>query len=209
MGIPKFIEKACWNIEAKPEEGKYPLKTGLLDPHVGNLMVQSMLEDRFKLKVHQETRILPGYELRIAKGGLKLAPPKDQSMPFPPEGGSISETKDPAKPGGVGVMPGFIGVRNIPLSAYATRILSSTLSLNGEKSRFYVVDKTGLEGNYDIRLKWTQGSGPSIASQNQAAGDDEITIFDALQEQLGLRLVPANVSIPVIVIDDAQMPMAN
>jgi uncharacterized protein (TIGR03435 family) len=79
MGMPKFIKKAAWNIETKPEEGKYPLKSGLLDPHVGNLMIQSMLEDRFKLKAHQETRILPGSELEIAKGGPKINLSQDQS----------------------------------------------------------------------------------------------------------------------------------
>ncbi len=209
VGGPSFIHEALWDIEAKPEEGRYPLKNNRLDPELGNLLVQSMLEDRFKLKVHHETRILPGYEMRIAKGGLKLTPPKDQVMPFPPLGGSISRTKDPSKPGGVGVMQGFVGVSNMSLSAYAARVLSATLSSSGEKNRFYVVDKTGLEGSYDIRLTWTQGGGPSIAAQNQIADDNEITIFDAIQEQLGLKLVPANVSVPVMVIDDAQMPTTN
>jgi uncharacterized protein (TIGR03435 family) len=213
VDVPKLIDEASWDIEARPEEGKYPLKNNILDPDLAKLMVQSMLEDRFKLRVHQETRILPGYELRIAKGGLKLTPPKDRDPKAPPPkptpGVSISRTKDPAMPGGVAVMPGSIWVANMPLSAYAARVLTSTLSLSGEKNRFYVVDKTGLEGNYDIQLTWKQGGGPWISSQNQAAVDDEISIFDALQDQLGLKLVPANVTVPVIVVDDAQIPVTN
>jgi uncharacterized protein (TIGR03435 family) len=206
IGGPKFIDEDPWDIEAAPEEGKYPLKNGLLDPDLAKLMVQSMLEDRFKLKVHQETRILPGYELVLAKGGPALAPPKDYTASPLLVGGSLSRTKDPTKHAPAIVTTAGLWVPNITLQRFAE---SLSFFFMGEK-RINVVDKTGLEGPFDIQLTWTpRKGGASIASHNQASGDTETTIFDAIQEQLGLKLVPAKVTVPVLVVDDAQMPATN
>jgi bla regulator protein blaR1 len=208
-GVPGFLKDIDWDIEATPEEGKYPLKNGLLNPELGRLMVQSMLEDRFSLKLHQETKILPGYELIVAKGGSKLAPPEDLKFPPAPGGGFLRRTKDPQRKGPGLIMPGYRFVPNTSLKDFAIS-LSLTLSYEGEVKRFHVVDKTGLEGFYDIELKWTPNrEGASVASQNKAAADPEITIFDAIQEQLGLKLMPAKVTVPVLVVDDAQMPNTN
>lgn len=213
VGGPKLIDGATWDIEARPEEGKYTLKNGILDPDLGKRMVQSMLEDRFKLKLHRETRILPGYELVIAKGGPKLTPPKDyplNTLPPPSAGGFLSRTKDdPTKPGGAGMMPGFLAFRNTSIPRFAIN-LSTRLLIEGEKNRIHIVDKTGMEGSYDIQLTWTPNrGGPSIASQHHAASDSETTIYDAIQEQLGLRLAPARLPVPVLVVDEAQMPATN
>jgi bla regulator protein blaR1 len=221
VGGDKWIDDVPWNIEAKLEDDKYPLKNNLLDPDVGSLMVQSMLEDRFKLKMHQETRILPGYELIIGKGGPKLTQPKSQTTPppagrgVPPPpptrpGGSLSRTTDSGTPISFGTMPGFFSVKNISLSVFATYFLPSMLSSEGGKNRIHVVDKTGLAGSYDIVLVWTPAAGnTSVASQNRADVDPETTIFDAMQEQLGLKLTSAKVTVPVLVVDDAQMPATN
>ena len=198
-GIPDIFEKAYWDIEAKPEEGKYPLKNGILDPQLGSLMVQSMLEDHFKLKVHRETRIMKGYELVIARGGHKLTP-----------------VKNPEKPKAA-VMSGHLRLSSMPVYALASGLSMMLNFFEGEKERFHVVDKTGLEGSYNIDLRWTPNRGAaSIASQNQASDfseitidDPEITIFDAIEDQLGLKLVPAKVPTPVIVVDSVQMPTSN
>ena len=209
VGGPKFIDEDPWDIEARPEEGKYLLKNGLLDPDLGKQMVQSMLEDRFKLKVHHEIRILPGYELTIAKGGPNLVPPKDYTT-APHGAGFLSRTKDPSKhgPGIVIEGGGYLWVPNTSLPDFA-KGLAAMMFFNGEK-RCHIIDKTGLEGSFDIQLTWTPSrGGTSIASQNQNPGDPETTIFDAIQEQLGLKLVPAQVTVPVIVVDDAQAPKTN
>jgi uncharacterized protein (TIGR03435 family) len=209
IGGPKFIDEDPWDIEAMPEEGKYLLKNELLDPDSAKLMVQSMLEERFKLKVHQETRILPGYELVIAKGGPNLIPPKDYTLPPLPGSGSFSRTKDPTKHSPGAFTSGSLWMPNISLECFAVN-LSTMFYFYEEKKRIYVVDKTGLEGTFDIRLTWIpRNGGPSIASQNHAVGDSEITIFDAIQEQLGLKLVPAKATVPVLVVDDAQRPKIN
>jgi uncharacterized protein (TIGR03435 family) len=209
IGGPKFIDEDLWDIEARSEEGKYPLKNGLLDPDLAKLMVQSMLEDRFKLKVHRETRMLAGYEMVIAKGGPNITPPKDNTL-APPllVGGSLSRTKDPTKHGPAMATTGGLWWPNTTLPRFAES-LSTRFVFEGEK-RTHVVDKTGLEGPFDIQLTWTpRKGGASIASQKQAVGDTEITIFDAMQEQLGLKLAPTKVTVPVLFVDDAQMPAMN
>ena len=62
-------------------------------------------------------------------------------------------------------------------------------------------NRTGLEGTYDFTLKWT--------SDEDAAGDSGPSLFTAVQEQPGLRLVPAKVPVEVIVIDHVERPSAN
>src|SRR5690349_686839 len=72
---PNWITTDRWNIEAKAEEGSMPPPTAARDPTVPGpleFMVQSLLEDRFQLKLHRETKELPVYELLAAKGGPKM-----------------------------------------------------------------------------------------------------------------------------------------
>jgi uncharacterized protein (TIGR03435 family) len=193
IGVPKSLENIKWDIEAKPEEGKYPLKKGILDRHLGNLMVQSMLEDRFKLKVHQETRMWPGYEMVIEKGGprIKLSP-------------------DQTKQGGVGVSPDYLEQHSMPLSNLAATLSRILKLFEGEEKRFHVVDKTGLKGFYDIQLRWSPNKRWALnASAKQSTEDSEITIFNAIQDQLGLKLVPADLPTQVVVVDEVQMPGTN
>jgi uncharacterized protein (TIGR03435 family) len=196
LGMPDSFEKIFWDIEARPEEGKYALKDGLLERHLGNLMIQSMLEDRFKLKTHLETRIMPGYELTIAKGGPKLKKPEIVQAILKAGNGkggrAIFENGD-----------GAIGVYNAGVSGLAYA-LEMTLHRT-------VVDKTGIEGNYDMKIAWTPEKGrSSVAGSGQTTSvDPEITIFEAIQEQLGLKLTPAKVPTQFLVVDDVQMPKIN
>jgi uncharacterized protein (TIGR03435 family) len=193
IGVPKSLENIKWDIEARPEEGKYPLIKGILDRHLGNLMVQSMLEDRFKLKVHQETRIWPGYEMVIEKSGprIKLSP-------------------DQTKEGCGGVSPDYLEQHSMPLSNLAATLSRILKLFEGEEKRFHVVDKTGLKGFYDIQLRWSPNKRWALnASAKQSTEDSEVTIFDAIKDQLGLKLVPADIPAPVVVVNEVQMPVTN
>src|SRR5207253_9041817 len=90
-GGPSWAGTDRWNIEAKAEAGSIPPLTGPPDPTVIPplmLMVQSLIEDRFQLKMHRETKELPVYELVVAKGGPKIKPSEDQSPFRPPERGA-------------------------------------------------------------------------------------------------------------------------
>ncbi len=192
VGIPGSFEKIFWDIQAKPEEGKYSLKNGILDPHVGRLMIQSMLEDRFKLKVHRETRILPGYELVTAKGGPRLTSAKNQ------------EKRSPAM-----FMPGSLKLPSVSLTKFASSLTTILHLWEGDKNRFHVEDKTGLDGLYEIHLRWTPDLSKAPGFPKEEADQSGITFFEAIQDQLGLKLVPAKVPVPVVIIDEVQMPTTN
>ncbi len=138
-------------------------------------MVQGMLAERFGMKLHEETRTLPAYDLEVAKGGAKL--------PL---------SKDPGKNIGTG-RNHFNG------SGLTTALIAQQLS---EISGRVVIDKTGLTDRYDVKLEWT----PDDAT----AGDNSApSFFTAVQEQLGLKLVPAREPVQVIVIDGIEQASAN
>jgi uncharacterized protein (TIGR03435 family) len=147
------------------------------------LMLQTLLADRFNLKFHREVRELPVYAMVIGKGGPKFkeSPPE---KPFKSYGG--------------------VSGRNqyIELSQATMELL--TERLGGEGIDRPVIDKTGLTGKYDIRLEAT----PEFRINNNPQPDD-LRIFDAIQQQLGLKLEPQKANIDVLVVDHMDKPSAN
>jgi uncharacterized protein (TIGR03435 family) len=169
-------------------------------------MMQALLEDRFKLRIHRATKVLPVYELRIAKAGVKLQPAKggnclivDSDHPPPP-------LPEPGQP-----MPAICGGFHERYMYSATmQRLSSELSFRADRD---VVDKTGLAGTFDLDF----GSSPDLVSPIPEEGfpglrhpQDRVSAFyiDALS-RLGLKLVPANGPTTVIVIDHIERPSEN
>jgi uncharacterized protein (TIGR03435 family) len=117
------------------------------------LMVQSMLEDRFQLKVHREMRDLPVYNLVVAKGGLKMKSSADQTAPDPRKGfidftSLAAEAAAPLPRGAMRVAKGpgisVLTANSIPISALVNNLL-------GQSDRI-VVDKTGVKELVDIDL---------------------------------------------------------
>jgi uncharacterized protein (TIGR03435 family) len=140
------------------------------------LMEQALLADRFKLKVHFETREMPVYALVIAKGGAKLAE---------------------AKPGEVARLTGTgDGESNVLVGQALTMNALARSPLLRPEGRM-VLDKTGLTGAYDFTLKSSNGAaeGPSL--------------FTAMEEQLGLKLVSEKAPLEVIVVDQIERPGEN
>jgi uncharacterized protein (TIGR03435 family) len=107
------------------------------------------------------------------------------------------------------IMPGELLDPSAPLSNFAGVLSTQFKFWEGDQKRILVVDKTGLEGLYNIHLRWTPDLSKTPGFPKEEADQSGITIFEAIQDQLGLKLVPADVSVPVIVIDDAQMPTTN
>jgi uncharacterized protein (TIGR03435 family) len=140
-------------------------------------MLQVALADRFKLRVHNEARDGPIYELVIAKGGFKL-----KEAPASKHSRGYSWGRD------------HVEVRTGPIGSLVF-VLSDLLSRN-------VVDKTGLSGNYDIDLNWTP-------DDQQGTPDAGPTLFTALEEQLGLKLVPAKGPVDTFVVDHVERPTEN
>jgi uncharacterized protein (TIGR03435 family) len=182
-----------------------------------HLLMQALLEDRFKLKVHHETRELPVYELTTAKNGAKLPPPKDGSCVSPDPNAPPS----PPLPGQAGpcgrvmMMLSSSGARLKGGKATITDLIR-TLSYLMDRT---VVDKTGLTGTFDVELLFTPDETlaglptpppPMPGGASNAPGPDLYgNIFAAIQEQLGLKLQSAKGPVDVLVIDSAERPSEN
>jgi bla regulator protein BlaR1 len=143
------------------------------------LMLRSLLTDRFKLRVHQETKEFPAWNLVVDKNGPILVP-----------------LKDGEKSGCTRTNSNSCGTRT---TAQLANNLHYTLGAP-------VFDKTGIEGNFDILVLFDVFS---IRGQTPPPGYEQPSLYTALPQQLGLRLEQQKTSIPVIVVDSIQRPSEN
>ena len=161
----------------------------MLDPNpdvlrkLSNKQRQSMLlpflEERFHLRAHTETRVLPVYDMVTTKDGPKFKPSPDAAKPSP--GWSSGNGKFNAH-----------DLSMTDMASELTDLVHRT-----------VIDKTGLTGNYDLTLKWSEDVGSNSTT------DTGPSIFTALQEQLGLKLKPAKGPVETLVVDHVAMPSEN
>jgi uncharacterized protein (TIGR03435 family) len=193
-GGPGWVDSMGFDVEAKVgAEDVEAFKK--LTIRQRNSLLQSLLVDRFHLKVHHETKILPMYDLLVAKGGSRLK----ANATVPP---SPDAAKDPeaAKPRGMMTMgPGMLKGQGVPMASI-TNQLSYALQAT-------VTDKTGLTGDFDFELKWTpDDAGPANAD---TSSEPHVSIFTAVQEQLGLKLQPSKGPADTLVIDHAEQATEN
>ncbi len=160
------------------------------------LMLQALLEDRFKLKVHRETRELPAYRLVLAKAGLKLKP-EAAAFDFKVEGRSVPLREGSCLP--------LLSRDGVHLGCKGGTIAQLASILRADL-RSPVVDETGLTGQYDFELVYQ----PPNAS-TQTLPDDLIPappIPEAIQS-LGLRLEKGKAPVEVLVVDHVEKPGEN
>lgn len=162
------------------------------------LMVQSLLADRFNLKVSTASKELPVLALVAAKDGLKLTQASAPSGTPVLYGGSR----------------GDLNARAVTMKFFADFFLSGREDL-GDR---VVIDATGLRGSFDFTLKWSRDEAnpalPSSASQSGGAASapkdsSEPSLSTALREQLGLKLEPRKAVVEVLVIDHIERPSPN
>jgi len=185
LGGPKWLDSARFDIDARMETiAADELKTLSNDQREAEMraMFQQLLADRFKLAVHWETRDLPVYALVAAKKGPKLQETKNPGDTWTSSGGG-----------------NFSGT-SLTLNEFAEAL---TQGLSRELGRV-VIDKTGIQGRYDLALKWT----PDIDADGSASNSGP-AIFTAIQEQLGLKLESAKGPVKVLIIDHLEMPTEN
>ena len=181
-GLPAWVLSSYYDIQAKVDaQTAETLKS--LPPDALTVqqasMLRSLFADRCHLKAHLETRDLPVYDLVIAKSGLKMK----EAPPEEEHGGYI------------------VGSEMKGSSTDIQFLISNLAGWSGRK----VIDKTGLTGRrFDFDLKWIpedrRDSDPANAGPS---------IFTALQEQLGLKLVPSKAPVEVLVIDHIERPTPN
>ena len=188
LGGPSWMQTERFDLEAAPDqEGKYSYMDW-------NLMLQQILADRFHLQSHHETHELPAFTLTLAKGGARLT--------------STTATPD-SKPS--------IDVKG--------REIISLVATDADTAEFVkilreaivgrpVLDQTGLAGHYDFTLRFAPDR--TIMSATATSGSSESAppnlppdLFTAMQQQLGLKLVPTKAPADILIIDHVEQPAEN
>ena len=165
------------------------------------LMMQSLLADRFKLTLSRQTKDMPVYVLLVAKGGSKLTPTKYKST----DSGWFSSLFASGQPHLL-IHPG-----EIDAFAQTVETLAGVLGNMPDLSDRLIEDHTGITGFYDFTLHFSpQVQRPGQPFQpNAPAEDSGPSIFTALEEQLGLRLDNAKGPVDVYTIDHIEEPTPN
>jgi uncharacterized protein (TIGR03435 family) len=171
------------------------------------LMVRALLADRFKLKVHTETRDRPIYALVVArpdgKLGPQMSPATSDCKPGLAAGNGDERIAPPPSNGdrlacGLQSSLGSIRGGGVQIADFA-RVLSFLGVLERP-----VVDRSGLTADYELDLRWSPD-----ADRASRVNPDLPSLFTALREQLGLKLEPTTGPVEVLVIDSAERPTQN
>jgi uncharacterized protein (TIGR03435 family) len=179
---------------------------GNVAPQLVALMLRALLAERFRLVVHTESRTLPIYALMLARADGTFGPQLRQVQECGP---SAAANPTPSLPkaalcGGRGGT-GHLTFGGIPLSMG----LANNSFLLREVRRI-VVDRTGLSGAFEGSLDWAPSEPPNqLDALAPPPPPDGASIFTALQEQLGLKLVPSTGPVDVVVIDKIERPTGN
>jgi uncharacterized protein (TIGR03435 family) len=209
IGGPPWIDSDRFDVTAKADTDFAPTPGGPPAPLFE--MLRSLLADRFKLVVHNETRDLPVYDLVLARADGKLGSQMQKSavdcvaLAAARRGGAPPPAPAPGErpPCGVRMSPATITGGAVTMPQLVT-VLSQRVGRT-------VVDKTGLTGSFDIDLAWTPeqlptGTPPPGAPPLPPIDPNGPSIFTALQEQLGLKLDSTKGPVDVVVIDSVEHP---
>ena len=204
VGGPAWLNKDAYVINGKvPDNLQSALQKMLRDERIDQtrMMEQSLLADRFHLKAHFETRVLPVYELVPANGGLKIT-----EVPAPPERKPVDPPVDPGDrlaPGTAMTTPGSNGLLVLNGRAIKMQLLARIIGSDiGDRP---IVNHTGFTGYFDITdLTWAP-----LANSDATSEPDALSLSGALKEKLGVRIVTGKDPIEVLVIDDIERPTPN
>jgi uncharacterized protein (TIGR03435 family) len=188
VGAPDWIEKDRYDIDATPDQEGRP------NAEQVKTMIRKLLAERFQLKFHHDKRELSAFVLTVGKDGPKLKPAQPN--------GNLH---------GIGIQAARTGAlmfaNNSPIPAFTSFLQSLVLDRP-------VVDQTGLTGKYDITVTFTPDdslfNGQPIGVPKPAEGIEPAPgLFDAIQQQLGLKLTAEKAQVDVLAIDHVEKPSAN
>jgi len=181
-----------------------------------NLMLQNLIAERFRLKLHHETRDLNGYELVVGRNGTKLKSTTDSG----PAGADLTEPPKVDTNGfpiltapGLVMMEGMKGKAVVSFLTARAQPLAALVEQISKEFRLPIVDRTGLTGKFDFTLEFAPeppGALPTASVEPSAADDQSGPNLITAVQQLGLRLNPSKVATDVLVVDRAdQVPTDN
>jgi uncharacterized protein (TIGR03435 family) len=201
-GAPAWIDSARYDVEAKAEAGAIPSDTpARMLWEKTRLMLRALLADRFKLVIHRETKEMPTYQLVLAKNGPKL------------------QKSDQDCTSSAAACHGFSG-NPTRLSGTGVDMYDLALTLSNYSDR-PVIDSTGLQGIFDIKLQWnpfgsaapsaddTLRSPAAVAKEGSRPDLDSLPTLAGALDQLGLKLESKKAPVEVIVIDHVERPSGN
>jgi uncharacterized protein (TIGR03435 family) len=215
VGGPAWSDSEGYDIIAKANGD--PPQAQMRGP-----MLQALLEDRFKLRLHREAKEVPIYALTVSKRGAKLERSKEGSCVLL----DVNQLPPPPVPGQPPPnicgrpIPGAKG-RNVTMDARAMTMKDLAEGLLSRILDRPVQDKTELDGKFDFHLEFTPDEATPLGANTPApvatdpgrpapaADPTALSIFTAVEEQLGLKLVPDKGATQVLVIDHAEKPTAN
>jgi uncharacterized protein (TIGR03435 family) len=194
-GAPGWSNSDRYDIEATAKGN--PSQALMRGP-----MLQALLEDRFRLRFHGETREGAVYALTVAKGGIRMArmeegscTPVDLKQPPPVSANaSLCGTETRKRNGQV-----------LTVSVHGMSVGDLADGLLVELAGRTVIDKTGISGLFDLHIEFTPDQNAPTSTDNTAGP----SIFTALQEQLGLKLEPARGPVQLFVVDHVERPGGN
>ena len=200
IGAPAWFDTRRYDIAAKADDNPPPSQ---------QVFLQALLKDRFKLALHNETRELPTFALELARSDGRLGP-KLQKSDF--DCAAYTAAPHPfLEPGqtpacATRINFGMLSGKSIAM----TRLATSLAPFAGR----FTIDKTGLAGSFDVELTWAPEQVQSGATTVGAAGPAQSdssgpSIFTAIQDQLGLKLVSEKGPVDVLVVDHAEEPSGN
>lgn len=173
---PKWLDTDRFDVSARAPSGSTPEQV--------KLMLQTLLAERFSLKFHKDSKELPGFVLSTGSGKPKMKPAADASAPWTCQGQPQTAPPSPDT-----IPQQVVDCHSMSMDDFA-RIVGQIANNSGNG-----LNKTGLDGKWDFTIKWTP---PALLAR---AGADGISIFDAVDKQLGLKLEAGKVPQPVIFVD--------
>lgn len=201
-GGPAWIETARYDVNATwdPALGEQWQKLPLHQREVQfRLMLQSLLANRFKLKVRHEAQVSPVYALVVAEGGSRLQQAK-----------AGNTNADEVAGGVTGLVPSNHTTALMGWGEFSGEALTAADIANALSSQVdrVVVDETMLKGTYDVTLKWTPDQKPQPGQEMPAAPPTDVSsaLLTALEQQLGLTLESQTATVDTIVVENVEKP---
>jgi uncharacterized protein (TIGR03435 family) len=189
----QIVSAPAWVVDDKFDLVGVPDAEGEPDAAQWLLMIQKMLADRFKLVFHHEKREISAYVLSVGKNGSKNLTRSESNSPLP---------------SGLEFVPGTGGLllpaRNTTIGQFAQMMQQVVLDRP-------VVDRTGISGRFDFQLMFTpdesqfNGHPPSLPPQTNSSP----SLFEAIQQQLGMKVTAEKIAADVLVIDHVEKPSPN